>query len=249
VARRPRETITYRDKEQQMANEDYPVPGRSADRNARIAAHELGHALVGRCLGTFIHLVTIVPDFSPGGYQGRTVRSGPVTALELNDDSKVMDSAEVTAICERLLELEPEIGANRIESSEAYQRCQGNIIELMGGEAGETLLHPELPVLGAVHDHTEAQAFARLAVAASPSVAALITYCKAEARGLLESNIDIARALVAALIEKGTLLTDEIDRIISATVVARSLEREHRRRDAWKLRERNAAAFFERLAD
>jgi hypothetical protein len=43
----------------------------------------------------------------------------------------------------------------------------------------------------------------------------LIRYCKAEARGLLVSNTDITRALVAALIEKGALVTDEIDGIIS----------------------------------
>jgi hypothetical protein len=32
---------------------------------------------------------------------------------------------------------------------------------------------------------------------------------------MLEQNMDIARALVAALSEKGTLLTNEIDAIIS----------------------------------
>jgi hypothetical protein len=72
----------------------------------------------------------------------------------------------------------------------------------------------------------------------------LIRYCKAEARGLLEQNIDIARALVAGLIEKGTLVTDEIDRIISAAVVARSLEKERQRRYDWKECERNAATFL-----
>jgi hypothetical protein len=231
-----------------MANEKlYPVPGRSADRNVRIAAHEAGHALVGRCIGTHIHLCTIVPD-DEQGYQGHTVRSGPVTALELNDDSTILDTAEVMAICERLLELEPEIGANRIESSEAYQRCQGNIIELMGGEAGERLLHPDLPVLGAIHDHTEALSFAKIAVATKPAVGALIEYCKSEARGLLEQNIDVARALVAALIEKGTLLSDEIDAIISGTVVARSLEKERQRRTDWKQRELSAADFLKGLA-
>jgi hypothetical protein len=109
-----------------------------------------------------------------------------------------------------------------------------------GGEAGELLLYPDLPVLGAVHDHTEALSFAKIAVAASPAVAALIEYCKSEALGLLEQNIDIAPALIAALIEKGTLLTDEIDAIISATVVLRSLEKERQRRDDWKARQLNA---------
>jgi hypothetical protein len=97
--------------------------------------------------------------------------------------------------------------------------------------------------LGTAHDHVEADAFAKIAVAASPAVASLIEYCKSEARGLLEQNIDIARTLVAALIEKGTLLTDEIDAIISATVVARSLEKERRRRDDWHQRRASAEQF------
>ncbi len=223
-----------------MVDEKYPVPGRSELRNRRIAAHEVGHALTGRCIGTHIHFTTIVPD-DEQGYQGRTVRSGPVTELALNELT-VLDTTEVVSICERLLKLEPELGSSRIASSEYYQRCQGNIIELVAGEVCELLLHPDLPVLGAVHDHVEADAFAKIAVAASPAVGALIEYCRAEAHALLEQNIDIARALVEALIEKGTLLTDEIDAIISAAVVARSLERERKRRDDWREREASAAA-------
>jgi ATP-dependent Zn protease len=107
-------------------------------------------------------------------------------------------------------------------------------------------LDPEQPVLAAEHDHTKAQAFAKIAVAASPSVSALIEYCKSEARGLLESNIDIVRALVAALIEKGTLVTDEIDEIISGAVVARSAEKEHKRRSEWRAREASADRFQSR---
>lgn len=225
--------IANKAKEASMANPNYPVPGRSEIRNARIAAHEIGHTLVGRCIGTHIHSTTIIPEFGPNGYQGRTIRSGPVTELALND-STVLETPEVVSICERLLELEPELGSCRIESSEYYQRCQGNVIELMGGEAGELLLYPDVPVLGTVHDHTEAQAFAKIAVAASPAVAALIDYCKAEARGLLEANKDIAVALVEALIKKGTLLTEEIDAILSATVVARSLKKGRQRRQDWK---------------
>jgi hypothetical protein len=61
---------------------------------------------------------------------------------------------------------------------------------------------------------------------------------------LLEANIDIARALVEALIEKGTLLTDEIDAIISATVVARLVETERQRRADWERRKESAAEFL-----
>jgi hypothetical protein len=229
-----------------VANENFPVAGRSAAFTARLAAHEIGHTLVGKCIGTFIHLVTIVPDL---GYQGRTVRSGPVSELDLNDDSKVLNTTEVISVCESLLELEPELGSNRIASSEHYQRCIGNIMELVAGQEAELLLHSDQPVLGAVHDFVEADAFAKLAVVASPSVEALIKYCQAESRGLLEKNIDIARALVAALIAKGTLLTDEIDQIISATVVARAVEAERVRRNDWHRREQSAAEFLKGITN
>jgi hypothetical protein len=224
-----------------MAGE-YPVKGRSELRNRRIAAHEIGHCFAGRAIGTFIHLVTIVPDYASDGYQGRTVRSGPVTELALND-STVLDTDEIVSICERLERLTPELGSSRAESSEYYQRCQNNIIELVAAEEAELLLHPGSPSLGAQHDFIEADAFARVAVAAQPAVRALIEYCKAEARALLEQNIDIVEALVEALIAKGTLVTDEIDAIISAGMTARSASMERQRRADWKQRERNAVTF------
>jgi hypothetical protein len=42
------------------------------------------------------------------------------------------------------------------------------VIELLGGEVAELILHPDCPSLGAKHDQVEANAFARVAVAASP---------------------------------------------------------------------------------
>jgi hypothetical protein len=109
------------------------------------------------------------------------------------------------------------------------------------------LLHPDCPSLGANHDFVEADAFAKIAVAARPAVAALVEYCKAEARALLEQNLDIARALVAALIAKGTLVTAEIDQIIFECVKVRSADKERQRRNDWKARQLNASEFLMRL--
>jgi hypothetical protein len=225
---------------------EYPVKGRTELRNRRIAAHEIGHCFAGRAIGTFIHLVTIIPE-EDGGFAGRCVRSGPVTELAL-DDCSVLDTDEIVSICERLERLTPEIGSSRTESSEYYQRCQNNIIELVAAEEAELLLHPELPVLGAQHDFIEAAAFARVAVAAQPAVSAMVEYCKAEARALLEQNVDIVAALVDALIVNGTLVNDEIDAIISAGMTARSVAVERRRRADWRQRESNAAKFLNELA-
>jgi hypothetical protein len=42
--------------------ENYPVRGRSPERNHRIAAHEgAGHAMVARALGNFVWSVSIIP--------------------------------------------------------------------------------------------------------------------------------------------------------------------------------------------
>jgi ATP-dependent Zn protease len=100
------------------------------------------------------------------------------------------------------------------------------VIELLGGEVAELILHPDRPSLGAKHDQIEANAFAKVAVAASPAVAALIAYCEAEAAALIRANIEIAHALVAALIEHGILAGDQIDAIIAREVAAKALANE-----------------------
>jgi hypothetical protein len=210
----------------------YPVPGRSADRNARIASHEIGHALVGRAIGTHIHCTTIIPDHGPNGYQGRTVRSGPVSELTLTD-SAVLETEEILSICERLERLTPELGSNRVESSEYYLRAQSNIIELVAGQEAELLLYPG-PALGAQHDFSEADAFAKICVVASPAIASLIEYCKAEARAILRENLDIARALVAELVNRGTLVTEQIDEIIVRGIAIKALAAEHEARRRWQ---------------
>jgi hypothetical protein len=222
-----------------MANENYPVPGRSVDRNARIAAHEIGHALVTRALGDSCWSVSIIPA---EGYEGRCVRSGPPSDLTLSENG--MDKTEeILTVCERLERLTPELGSARSESAEYYVRSQSNIIALVAGECAELLLHPNLPSLGANHDGVEARAFARIAVAASPAVEALISYAVAEATALLTSNRDILNALVEALIKAGALSGDRVDEIISECVAARAVEAERIRRNDWDQRERNAATF------
>ncbi len=232
-----------------MSNSRYPVPNRTALRNRRIAAHEMGHAFVARALGSYIHSVTIVPDTNPNGYEGRCMRSGPLSELVLSDDNPEAETDEILSVCERLERLTPELGSSRAASAEYYLRAQGNITELVAGEAAELLLHPELPALGAVHDFIEASAFARIAVAAQPAVASLIDYCRVEASALLTQNRDILDALVEALVEIGTLDDDQIDMIISTGIAARVVEAERLRRIDWREREQNAATFLKGLRD
>jgi hypothetical protein len=105
------------------------------------------------------------------------------------------------------------------------------------------LLHPDLPPLGATHDGIEARAFARIAVAASPAIEALIGYAAAEATALLTANRDIVDALVSALIEAGELSGESVDEIISKCICARAVEAEKIRRHEWQARITNAKTF------
>jgi hypothetical protein len=222
-----------------LPDAEYPVPGRTPLRNRRIAGHEIGHVYTAKVLGNHVHAVTIIPD---QGYDGQYIRSGAPTSLSLSitPDEKI---DEILSIRERLERMTPELGSPRIEDAENYICAQSNIIELVGAEVCELLLHPELPALGAKHDFVEAVAFARASVAATPAAAALIEYAIAEATALLKQGVElgIVQALVEALIGKGTLYASEIDTIISDGIAAKSLSDEHRRRTEWKLRQRNAA--------
>jgi hypothetical protein len=222
----------------------YPVPGRSELFNRRLAGHESGHALCGRLLGSRIWFLTIVPN---GGYEGMCRRSGPIT--ELTFDENTPDKTDlIVDTCARLEQLTPILGSNRVESSEYYIRSQNNCIELVAGECAELVLHPDLASLGATHDFIEADAFAKVAVAAQPAVAALIAYCRAEATALLTENRDILDALVAALVEAGQLSGDRVDTIIADTIAARAVKAERIRRTDWKARQRSSATFLKGLA-
>jgi hypothetical protein len=111
-----------------------------------------------------------------------------------------------------------------------------NVIALVAGEAAEMLLHPDLPPLGAQHDFVEADAFAKITVIASPAVAAMIGYAKAEADAILSANLDIAQALVGALEKAGVLSGEQVDQIIANIIAARAAEAERVRRADWRQR-------------
>lgn len=144
------------------------------------------------------------------------------------------ETAEIVSICEILEKLTPEIGAGRVESAEYYLRAQTNCIALVAGEVAELILHPGTPVLGAMHDHIEARSFARVACASTSAATALISYARAEAQGLLLANLGVLRALVDAIVARGTLLRDEIDEIIAATLAQESVAAEHEARRRWQ---------------
>jgi hypothetical protein len=217
----------------------YPVPGRSAERNRRIVAHEIGHAYVARALGSTVLSCSVIPG---DGYEGRVIRSGPKSQLDFTEYPRA-GTDEIVDVCERLEHMAPELGSGRVADSEMYIRAQCLVIELLGGEVAEQILHPDQPSLGAKHDFVEANAFARVAVAATPAVAALLAYCEAEAAALIRANIELVHALVEALIERGILTGDEIDTIIARTISMQSIVEEKQRRAGWQRTVESAACF------
>jgi hypothetical protein len=135
----------------------------------------------------------------------------------------------------------PELGSLRVADSEMYIRAQFLVIELLGGEVAERILNPDQPSRGAKHDFVEASAFARIVVAASPAVAALLAYCEAEATALIRANIEIVHALVEALSKRGILTGDEIYLIIARTISMQSVVEEKQRRADWQCTAKSAA--------
>jgi hypothetical protein len=220
---------------------------RSLEYSRRCAAHEIGHAVVGRAMGSVIELVTIVPD---GVFAGRCVRRGaPSTSLNLLNEQKSeaaparrkLSTADLVAVCAHIGA--PEMGTPRVDLAEEITRAQVNIIELLAGTVCERIIFPDLPPLPAEHDRMEARALASVVCVSPLSIDALLAYAEAEAEALIRGNLGAVSALTNALVEKGTLLGEEVDQIISATIATETLAAEQARRLQWQLRAENAANF------
>jgi hypothetical protein len=216
---------------------------RSPESNRRIAVHEgAGHAFVGRCMGTQLHSVSIIPG---DGYEGRCRSVAYQTQFyEKPEDSTI----EIVDLCERAQRLMPELGVNRIESAELFQRATVLCIELIAGSVAEKIFYPDEEPLPTVHDEIEAIAFAGLAVASPRAIPAFLEYCKAEAAALINDHLEVAMAIADALVEHGELSGAEVDKIIARAVAEKSLITEHKRRADWKRIEESAASLRIHLA-
>jgi hypothetical protein len=210
--------------------------GRSPELNSRIAIHEgAGHAFVGRCMGTEISSVSIVPG---DGFEGRCLsKAYQASFYEMPEDKTI----EIVDLCERAQRLMPELGINRIEAAEFFQRATTFCVELVAGTVAETILHPQEPPLPASHDQIEAAAFASIAVASPRAVHAFLEYCKAEAAALILDHLGAAKAIADALVEHGELSGAEVDDIIAVALAREALDEEQMRQRKWQTIETNAA--------
>jgi hypothetical protein len=220
----------------------YPVPGRSAEYNFRVAGHEIGHCIVMRALSAApIGFVEITRH---NGYEGRCCRATyKPSQLNLEDQTgTILDG------CARIEKLAPGLGSSRIESAELYIRAQTMVVELVAGSIAETILFPDFAPLRAEHDKIEARAVAALACASLASVDAMMAYAESEARNLINENLHVAVALVEALVDSktGKLTGIEVDAVIEAAVARETQRIETARRADWALVEKNAAEFSAR---
>jgi hypothetical protein len=227
---------------------------RSAEYNRRVATHEIGHAYAARACGSVVEFVTIIPDDK---FAGQCVRRGaPSSSLNLLDESKLAaaptvpttapTTADIIAICANIGA--PEVGTPRVDLAEEITRMQTHVIELVAGSVCERVMFPDLPPLPAEHDRLEARALASVICASPSAVDALLAYAEAEAEALIRAHLGVVSALVEALVEKGTLIGGEIDKIISDAVAAEVLATEHARRREQQQRAENSVKFVELIA-
>jgi hypothetical protein len=73
-----------------------------------------------------------------------------------------MHDNDVPDLCEAIGELMPGAGEPRVNADEIFAHVHVRVVDLMAGTAGELLLHPDLPPLGAKHDFVEANACATI---------------------------------------------------------------------------------------
>jgi hypothetical protein len=217
---------------------------RSPQYSAQIAAHESGHCYIAKAVGSAVDFVTIVPN---GMFAGRCVRRGASSSSSLNfvDDRQPAPppatTEELVSICEEIGP--PKIGTRRIKFAKEIARAQIMCLELVAGTVCERVMFPNCPVLSAEHDAIEARALASVVCAAPAAVDAFVGYAEAEAEALIRAHLGVVTALVDALVEKGTLYSEQIDRIINDAVAAEIVASELLERQRWSQRIECAAKF------
>jgi ATP-dependent Zn protease len=215
----------------------YPVVGRSAEYNRRIAIHEAGHAYMARCMGTELRSVSIIPG---DGFEGRCLSTAYQSSLYEAPEDKTV---EIVDLCERAQRLMPELGTGRVEAAEFFQRATVLCIELVGGTVAEQILYPQVEPLPTLHDQIEAAAFAGLAVSSPRAVPAFLEYAKGEAAALINDHPDVAMAIADALVEHGILTGVEVDAVIAGAIAREDLNIENERRKRWAGVKISAARF------
>jgi hypothetical protein len=208
---------------------------RTETDDIRICLHESSHAAVGRRWSALGGMTCVAGD----GFAGRCW--GPKFEAKFADEP---DSSP--SICELIAPLMPLPGESRADVADVFLHVHNQVVELVAGTEGERLFCDGEPWFAA-DDERQAFGYASLITSSPESAAAFIEFARVEAISLLTSSAHIVRALADELRIKRTMDGRAIDLCIERAVAARCLEIEHQRRDDWKERQRNAAAFLKEI--
>jgi hypothetical protein len=192
----------------------------------RVSLHEAGHVVVGRALGEEVGGVTIVPSGNASGLTwGPTGNSSRLSSVDEKPD-----------LCAQIAGLMPAFGEPRVNAAEIFAHCHVRVVDLCGGTAAETLLHPDNEPWIAHSDIRQARALASIICTSETAIDAYLKFGAEEAKSLILQHRAAVLAIAEALMIERTLNAERIDTIIAAAP-------ERARRADWALVERNAAAF------
>jgi hypothetical protein len=209
--------------------DNYPVTDRlrSTAVDWRVALHEAGHVVVGRCLGMEVGGVTINegPDFGglTWGPQGNTARLSSVK--------------EEPSLCEKIVALMPKAGECRSTAADIFTHVFSRVTDLRAGTASESVLYPDAEPWPAHSDIAQARSLASIICTSEFSIDAFLQLGLAEAKSLIEQHRPAVLAIAEALIIHRTLDGAMID-----TIISRAPERA--RRADWGRVLESAAGFF-----
>jgi hypothetical protein len=213
--------------------------GRSEEHDQRVAAHEAGHVLVNRIIGACsISEVTINPtDAFDGlcrGARSEAYVANGVTAVD------AIDGAAVRKILEPTM---PREGESRDGKADVFQAVLDQCVELMAGEAAETLLLGG-PASFAAHDRQQVADLAALIYCKTPqAIERFVQFCLQQAIDALREHALALMSFSIVLKIRRTMTGDEIDRAIATVLAGEAAAVELIRRKQWQRTIANAATF------
>lgn len=207
-------------------------PGRTFNRDFRIAVHEIGHLLVARLLGDRVDGVTIEPSEQCDGQVWGPWR---FKAFARGD----VDAAEIRTVFQPLM---PRAGEDHFSAAEVTAQVMNQVVQFMAGLAAEKLVLRGRPS-PSMDDDRQARELAAIICASPKSIDRLLTFCEQQAEDLLTPYIDLIFALVPVLRVKRTMTGQEADQAIAVILRQLDMSAERARRRDWERRIENAKTF------
>jgi hypothetical protein len=213
-----------------------------AELDFELAAHEAGHVLASRLLGTDVHHVTVVQN-DDLGYAGRAITgSGGFPDLAMHR-STADNHARINKMASIIDRNFPGPGENRDDVASWLQAVHVALIKLMAGAAAEILMIGQANDGRSADDHADAHRLAATVTSSDVSARALMEFAAVEAIEMLRPYASVLTALASELVARRELDGAEIDQVIQAALIQQAHDREMVRRAQWNDLIGRAAAF------